>query len=186
MKKTKIRVIGLDPGIRSFGWSVVDVDREARSLECQVEAGGVIETEPEDALSKTQSNAKRCIEIHAQLVALFDQYKPDYLSCEAVAFPFGKVQTSVVSNLGRVRGLVDTFDRRVVRSYEFTAKEIKKAITGGSTASKTEVQEAILKTVRFASLFQPKSKTLHEHYFDSIGAAVTAWIKVQSERAGEE
>lgn len=135
-----IRVIGIDPGLAHFGWSVVDLysDRE-RFVSC-----GCIRTDKSEKARKVKvadDNVRRARYLAVELAKVLDKYKPTHATSEAfssprsssaaakAAFSFGVLITSITS-------------RRMGLSTA-TPKEIKRAVTGSVSATKKQVQAAL-------------------------------------------
>lgn len=164
-------VYGFDSGLRSFGWAVADIAmRHDEKLGVHFMAGGVWHTEPDKkAARKGIDQARRTTELWLQLRTLKATFGPAACVCvEAVAFPIGKVQYSVVSGLGRARALVDVFGAELdTRVFEALPTEVKEAVTGNRSAEKAIVCEQLEVRHPEVSALMPRLKGDHEHFADA-------------------
>lgn len=170
-------LIGVDPGLAALGLAVVELGDSGawvRSLE-------VIRTQPSQKKRRLRAGddlGDRVRFIAAAILARLQELPNLVAICvESKAIPFrgGRmmVKPSVVSALGRVRGLLDAF--AVVRGLpvlEETAQELKRLTTGRRDASKAEVQAALELRFPESRTLWPKQKTLQEHAADALAAAV--------------
>lgn len=166
-------VAGFDSGVANFGYAVaryepMAADRPLRFLEV-----GVWRTEKDASLSRTVDTAHRCCYLAAQLLDLATRHALERVAIEAVAFPVGRVQHSVISGLGRARGLVDCF--AVVSGLcveEFQTQALKQAVAGKRTASKQEVIGALEAAYPELTSLWPTPRGIVEHAADAAGAIV--------------
>lgn len=177
-----MRILGLDPGLAAFGVAVIEV-HPRRTMEMEV-AAGVTSVLHLEVLRTAKASKKRNLrqaddlsersrEIYRRLSVLVNIQKPDVLAIEACALPFGKARFSIVSALGRVRGLVDALaQQHGFAIVEFFPQELKKLLTGKKDASKDEVRHALERC--FLPLPWPTQKGLVEHAADALAAAYCA------------
>jgi Holliday junction resolvasome RuvABC endonuclease subunit len=185
-----MRVFGFDTGMRSFGWAVADYMRSSgeREIRAHFIAAGVFHTEPnKEADRKGDDMSRRTRMLWSQLHYTSSTYggRPAFLCTEAVAFPFGHVQVSVVSGLGRARALVDVLAAELkVPIYESLAKELKEAVTGNKSAEKDEVCAKLQEQYPEIGHFWPKLKADREHIADACASIIAAqkfnWAEVRS------
>lgn len=164
-----MKLIGFDPGLAAFGYGVVDVEQR-KALEV-----GVFRTQPnkkQRRIRKADDTADRCQDLARSLMALIMRHPELVAICvEQTALPFRRVKHSVVSALGRVRGLVDAlsvfYNLPVV---EETPQQLKKLICGRQDASKLDMQEAVEALFPGVEALWPTQKTLIQHAADATGA----------------
>lgn len=176
-----MKLIGIDPGLASFAIAVANL--KAWSVEW--ESINIIRTEPDHKTRRIRvadDTADRCRAIYRglQTYAIGPALESPVAICiESTAMPFGKVRTSVVSALGRVRGLVDAFaeeyDCAVV---EESPQALKKMLCGKRDASKDDVRRALEQRFPGIERLWPKQKTLIEHAAD---AAMTIVAGLESD-----
>lgn len=167
-----MRIVGIDSGLATFGYCIVRLGEPD-----VVENVQVLRTErsaEKRRIRVADDTADRISYLAGELHEVLKR-TPDVvaLCVEAVALPYGKLQTSVVSALGRARGIVDTL--AVVHGLPVVEEQpqfLKKLATGTKSASKEDVQTAL--EARFPELgaLWPPQKTLREHAGDAVAAAL--------------
>jgi crossover junction endodeoxyribonuclease RuvC len=151
-----MRILGIDPGLRTTGFGVIDVE----GAELGYVASGTISTVH---LEKGQ--------LPARLKVLFDgvreviaRYQPD---CASVEIVFVNVNPQSTLLLGQARGACVTalvsLDLPVA---EYTALQMKQAVVGYGRADKTQVQEMVRRLLALPGL--PGSDAA-----DALGLAIT-------------
>lgn len=137
-----MRILGIDPGLRTTGFGVVDVDGQ----HLHYVASGTIKTDAADAGH-----------LPARLKIIFDgvrevaaRYEPH---CASVEIVFVNVNPQSTLLLGQARGAALTAlvsgDLEVA---EYTALQMKKAIVGHGQARKEQVQEMIMRLLKLPGL----------------------------------
>lgn len=129
-------VIGIDPGTRATGYGVVATGDGAVSLqEC-----GVIRTDASDRLEQ------RLRTIFEGLQEVFDRNPADVVAVERV-FHGKNAHTSLI--LGHARGAVLlAATLRDLPVEEYSATEVKNAITGTGRATKEQIQFMVQRLLR--------------------------------------
>lgn len=151
-----MRIIGIDPGLRTTGFGVIDVDGSALSYV----ASGTIST---IHLDKGQ--------LPARLKVLFDgirevvgRYEPDAASVEIV---FVNVNPQSTLLLGQARGAcVTALVHSDLPVAEYTALQMKQAVVGYGRADKTQIQEMVRRLLTLPGLPGPDAA-------DALGLAIT-------------
>ncbi len=122
-----MRVLGLDPGLRSTGWGVIVV--EGNRLR-HVAAGTV-------RAKTTLAIADRLAAIYDGVVRVIDEYRPDEAAVEEA---FVNRNPSSTLKLGLARGVVLLAPARAgLPVGEYSANRIKKAVVGAGHAGKEQV-----------------------------------------------
>ena len=125
-----MRVLGIDPGSHVTGWGVV----EAVGSRMLHVASGVIRA-PHEAL------VARLLAIADALDALLAEHQPQAVSVETV---FHSVNAQSAIKLGQARGAALLCAGRFgAPVFEYTAGQIKQAVTGRGRAEKAQVQTMI-------------------------------------------
>jgi crossover junction endodeoxyribonuclease RuvC len=151
-----MRILGIDPGLRTTGFGVVDVEGAA----LQYVASGTISTQHLDIGA-----------LPLRLKVLFDgirevvqRYTPDHASVEIV---FVNVNPQSTLLLGQARGACIT---ALVSSdlpvAEYTALQMKQAVVGYGRADKTQVQSMVQRLLSLPGLPGPDAA-------DALGLAIT-------------
>ncbi|MGB3541468.1 crossover junction endodeoxyribonuclease RuvC [Rubrivirga sp.] len=121
-------VLGLDPGTRTAGFGVVDVERRTeRALDY-----GTIE------MADDLDHSLRLMKVGERVLELADEYKPDAI---AVEVPFMGKNVQSMRKLARVEGVVMYVAMaREIPLAQYAPAEIKKAVTGKGRATKEQVE----------------------------------------------
>jgi crossover junction endodeoxyribonuclease RuvC len=151
-----MRIIGIDPGLRTTGFGVID----ATGHQLSYVASGTIST-----LHLPQG------ELPARLKVLFDgihevvqRYQPEQASVEIV---FVNVNPQSTLLLGQARGAcVTALVTRNLPVAEYTALQMKQAVVGHGRAQKTQVQEMVKRLLNLPGLPGPDAA-------DALGLAIT-------------
>jgi crossover junction endodeoxyribonuclease RuvC len=153
---TRMRILGIDPGLQSTGFGVVD----AHGHELDYVASGTI----------TTGHLPRG-DLPARLKVLFDgigevqrRYQPDSAAVEIV---FVNVNPQSTLLLGQARGACITAlvscDLPVA---EYTALQMKRAVAGHGRAAKEQVQQMVMRLLRLPGV--PGKDAA-----DALGLAIT-------------
>lgn len=134
-----MRVIGIDPGTRHLGWGVL------HSVGTRVDhvAHGVIDTDERAPL------ASRLVEIDDALTLILAEYAPEAAAVEAL---FYAKDAQAAAKLGHARGVILLrLHRAAVAVHEYPPARVKRAIAGGGSASKEQVQRSVTAILRLAT-----------------------------------
>jgi crossover junction endodeoxyribonuclease RuvC len=150
-----VRILGIDPGLRTTGFGVIESD----GAQLRYVASGTI---------KTESVASGSLPM--RLKVIFDgvrevaaRYGPE---CASVEIVFVNVNPQSTLLLGQARGAaltaLVTADLVVA---EYTALQMKKAIVGHGQARKEQVQEMVMRLLHLPGLPGPDAA-------DALGLAI--------------
>ena len=151
-----IRILGIDPGLQTTGFGVIDMTGSKLSYV----ASGVIET--------TQGEMGN---LPARLKVIYDgireiqaRYQPDVASVE-ITFMNVNPQASLM--LGQARGCcVTALVSCDLPVAEYTALQMKQAVTGHGRAAKSQVQEMVKRLLQLPAA--PRQDAA-----DALGLAIT-------------
>jgi crossover junction endodeoxyribonuclease RuvC len=137
-----MRILGIDPGLRTTGFGVIDTD----GAKLHYVASGTIKT---DAVDIGQ--------LPARLKIIFDgvrevtaRYQP---ACASVEIVFVNVNPQSTLLLGQARGAALTaLVSNDLEVAEYTALQMKKAIVGHGQARKEQVQEMVKRLLALPGL----------------------------------
>ena len=139
-----MRILGIDPGLNTTGYGVIDVQNRQLLL---VEAG-VICTRQADTL------AQRVAEIHAGVTDVISILKPDSVALEQLYSHYERPQTAIL--MGHARGIICLAAAQAdIDVQNYAATQVKKILTGNGRAPKSQVQLAIQQELRIAQLPEP-------------------------------
>ena len=151
-----MRILGIDPGLRTTGFGVLDVEGPA----LRYVASGVIQTAQAE-----QGN------LPARLKVLFDgirelqaRYAPDVAAVEIV---FVNVNPQATLLLGQARGAcVTALVAGELPVAEYTALQMKQAVAGHGKAAKAQVQAMVQRLLQLPAAPRPDAA-------DALGLAIT-------------
>ncbi len=125
-----MRIIGIDPGLRSMGWGVIDVDgsrlRHIANGQC---------------VSVGTDLAVRLLALHTQLSAAIALHAPDLA---AVEHTFVNRDGAGTLKLGQARGIAMLVPAQAGLSVsEYAPNAVKKAVVGVGHADKRQVDHMV-------------------------------------------
>jgi crossover junction endodeoxyribonuclease RuvC len=127
-----MRVLGIDPGLNTTGYGVIDFASRQPTL---VEAG-VVRGVKEGTL------AERVREIHDGVAEVIASLKPAVLAIEELYSHYDHPTTAIL--MGHARGVIVLAAAQAgIPVTSYPATQIKKTITGNGHAAKWQMQEAI-------------------------------------------
>ena len=151
-----MRVLGIDPGLQTTGFGVIDVQGQAM----QYVASGTIRT-TKLALGDLPGRLKVLFDGIGEVVA---RYAPEIAAVEIV---FVNVNPQSTLLLGQARGAcITALVARDLPVAEYTALQMKKAIVGHGRAAKSQVQEMVARLLQLPGL--PGTDAA-----DALGIAIT-------------
>lgn len=128
---TKVRIIGLDPGLNNTGWGVVEVQANRLAYV----ASGTIRPKSGYPLSA------RLHQLFTLLCDVIDTYAPQEASIEETFVNKGARSALV---LGQARGIVLMAPEfKNVSAYEYAANLVKKSVVGHGHADKNQIGHMI-------------------------------------------
>ncbi len=137
-----MRILGVDPGLQRTGFGVV----HACGGRMEYVSSGTIST---SEVPRTDLPARLQL-IFAGLCQVVHEYQPTHASVEIV---FVNVNPQSTLMLGQARGAaLAALVHQGVAVSEYTALQMKKAITGHGLASKAQIQEMVKRLLRLPGL----------------------------------
>ena len=153
---TRMRILGIDPGLRTTGFGVLDV--AAGTL--RYVASGTIST---GHLATTALPA-RLQALFQGVAEVVQRYQPD---CAAVEIVFVNVNPQSTLLLGQARGaLIAALVQAQLPVAEYTALQMKQAVVGYGRAAKPQVQEMVRRLLDLPGVPGPDAA-------DALGLAIT-------------
>ena len=127
----KMKILGLDPGIATIGFGLVEASRGKFSLiKC-----GVITTPAHTSL------ASRLAQIYDDLTELLEAFRPDAVSVEELFF-----NTNITTGIAVAHGrgvLLLACQKAGVKIFEYTPLQVKQAVVGYGRAEKSQVMDMV-------------------------------------------
>ena len=127
-----MRILGIDPGIATTGWAVVDFDDSGSTS--PVDYGAIF-------TPKQASVGERLLELYHDLKEIAEKYEPDYCGLETLLF-YNNAKTAIV--VGEARGVaLLVLEELGIPVHEFTPLQVKSSISGYGKADKRQVGENV-------------------------------------------
>jgi len=152
-------IIGIDPGLARVGYGIIEVKEDEKILlDC-----GIIETK------KEHKEENRLLEISIDLKELISKWKPDYAAVEKFFFYKSSTTISVVQARGVIMMTLGSFD---IPISEYAPAQIKLAITGSGKATKKDVLDSVMYSLKLD--YPPKP----DDSADALAIALTKFIEL--------
>lgn len=149
-----MRILGIDPGIGSTGYGVIDTDGSSHTA---ILFGAI----------KTQTRQPfqiRLLKIHQDLSRILAREKADIMAIEEV-FHATNVQSAL--RLGQARGIALLIAaQQGMDVYEYSPLEIKSAVVGYGRAEKGQIQSMVRLLLGLPELPSP------DHAADALAVAI--------------
>lgn len=127
----KVRIIGIDPGLRNTGWGVI----EAEGTRLSYVADGSVHSDADEPL------AMRLLQIHTQLAEILQRYAPDEAAIEET---FVNKDARATLKLGQARGAAMLAPALVgINVAEYAPNVVKKSVVGAGHAEKDQVKHMV-------------------------------------------
>ena len=149
----RVRIIGLDPGLRRTGWGIV----ESEGNRLVHVAHGVIATE------QAATTARRLTQIFRGVEEVFDAHAPDAAAVEEI---FVNKNAGSTLKLGQARGVAMLVPAmRGIAVAEYAANLVKKSLVGAGHAEKAQVMHMV-------RLLLPACGTVATDAADALAVAI--------------
>jgi crossover junction endodeoxyribonuclease RuvC len=138
------RYLGIDPGLNRTGYAVIERSSAGPALL----EGGVIRSQQKLSL------AERVLEIGEGIREVVEEYHPAIMAIEQVFSTVQYPKTALLMAHARGAILYAAAERKV-RVVHYTARQIKRLLTGSGKAGKDQVQRAIQNELHLAAVLEP-------------------------------
>ncbi len=150
---SKVRIIGLDPGLRNTGWGVI----ESEGTRLIYVADGSVHSEADAPL------AERLLQIHEQVLRVLKEFTPDEAAIEET---FVNVDARATLKLGQARGVVMLAPAMCrIPVAEYAPNQIKKSVVGAGHAEKSQVKHMV-------KVLLPKAQMTSADSVDALAIAI--------------
>ena len=151
-----MRILGIDPGLRTTGFGLVDLD----AGHTRYVASGTISTQKVD----THALPQRLKVLFDGIGEVVQRYQPD---CASVEIVFVNVNPQSTLLLGQARGvLLTALVNANLPVHEYTALQMKQAVAGHGRAQKSQIQEMVRRLLGLSGV--PGTDAA-----DALGLAIT-------------
>ncbi len=149
------RVLGIDPGLASTGWGIIDYSNNRFRLVKY----GVIET------PSRETHSTRLLSIYNDLFSVIDEFRPTEAGMETLYFA---KNVSSAMGVAEARGVVTLcLAQNNIPLGEYTPNQIKQSVTGTAAADKALVEKYVKLLLGLA--VEPKP----DHAADALAGAIT-------------
>ena len=148
-------ILGIDPGLATLGYGVIEADNQKRRL---IQFGTL--TTPAG-----QPMPQRLRAIFQGMNQLMDIYRPDDVAFEELFFS-KNITTGMAVSAARGVALVAVV-QRTENLYEYTPMQIKQAVTGYGGADKHQVQQMVKMLLNMKDIARPDDAA------DALAVALT-------------
>ena len=162
-----MRLVGIDPGLRTTGWGVI----EAVGNRLVHVANGRVTSDAAATM------AERLVQLHDGLIAVLEKWRPEEAAVEET---FVNTNPASTLKLGQARGIALLVPARLgLPVAEYAANAVKKAVVGAGHADKTQIQamvKRLMPGVEFAGPDAADALAIaicHAHH----SASRNAWAK---------
>lgn len=126
-----MRILGLDPGLATTGFAILEVEGGQKRLL----NAGVIRTTKKHLLSE------RLLELYTDCKQLLQNFKPELCAIEQIFFS-KNITTGI--QVSQARGVILlALEQAHLPLHEFTPSEMKRLLTGDGKADKKSVQKML-------------------------------------------
>ena len=141
------RILGVDPGLRVTGYAILEVG-PAGPLLC--EAGVIRSTERR----RKSDMGHRLASLYTSIDEVIESFQPSAVAVEQLYAHYDHPRTAIL--MAHARGaILFAAAERNAQVVHYTARQIKRLLTGSGKASKDQVQHAIRNELRLAVLLEP-------------------------------
>src|SRR5215475_63582 len=139
-----MRVLGIDPGLNTTGYGVLDfTSRQPQLVEAGVVRG-----------KQNASLAERVAEIHSGVADVIKSLRPGVLAIEELYSHYDRPTTAIL--MGHARGVILLAAAQAgIPMHSYPSTQVKKTITGNGHAAKWQIQAAIRQELRLAADPEP-------------------------------
>jgi crossover junction endodeoxyribonuclease RuvC len=141
---TSLRILGIDPGLNTTGYGVLEVAAGGPRL-CEA---GVVRGRTRNSITA------RVAEIHAGVTDVIVNFNPCAMALEQLYGHYQRPRTSIL--MGHARGVICLAAAQGgIPVIHYSATQVKKILTGNGRAGKSQVQRAVQHELRLKQLPEP-------------------------------
>jgi crossover junction endodeoxyribonuclease RuvC len=141
---TARRILGVDPGLRTTGYGVIDCE----AGRCRLVEGGVLQPDTDLPLEQ------RLTQLHAAMVDVVVSTRPDCMVVEELWTSYKNPTTAVL--MGHARGVIAlAAGANGVRMERLAHSMVKRALAGSGAAPKAQVSGMVVQLLGLRAIPQP-------------------------------
>ncbi len=138
------RILGIDPGLNTTGYGVLEV----RCKKLHLCGAGVVRGRTRGSLTA------RLNQIYDGVADVIESLQPNVMALEELYSHYGRPRTAIL--MGHARGVICLAAARAdIEVVHYSATQIKRILTGSGRASKGQVQRAIQRELGLPNLPEP-------------------------------
>jgi len=161
-----VRILGVDPGLGTTGYGVIEAER---GTSCRVVEAGVIRT------TRYRTLPVRLQRLYEQVSGVMSDCRPDVVVLEELYAHYE--HSLAVIRMGHARGVICLAVAMAgVPLVGYTAKRVRKAVTGNGNASKEQVAQMVVRWLGLARVPTPNDVT------DALAVAIGHALIMESEQ----
>jgi crossover junction endodeoxyribonuclease RuvC len=142
--ESPLKILGIDPGVNITGYAVL----EAVGGKLRVCEAGVVRGKSKGSL------ALRLAEIYAGVTEVIASLRPSAMALEEIYSHYARPRTAIL--MGHARGVICLAGVQAgIPVVHYASTQVKRILTGAGRASKAQMQAAIQRELRLASLPEP-------------------------------
>ncbi len=154
-------ILGIDPGSRFCGYGLLEI--ESRRI---IGAGCDVVN-----MVKEKDLPRRLDMLYTALEAVLAEYKPEVAGVESMFF---HKHIRSVFTLGHARGVILlALARYGVELFEYSPREVKKAVVGNGNASKQQVRYMV------SQMLKLKASPVQDDAYDALGLALCHFHRIK-------
>ncbi len=167
-------IIGIDPGVATVGFGVIETSKPKHQKQDKNEKPKVIDFGC--IITTTSSSPGRRLElIHDQVHALIKKHKPDLVSIETLFF-FKNLKTAMP--VSQAKGVILlAVQKNNIPVLEFTPLQVKMTVVGYGRAEKKQVQVMTEQLLDLSDFDQKKKDRKKDDASDALGIALCAFLR---------
>ncbi len=132
------RVLGVDPGLGTTGYSVMDSTNGLGGPMGRLIEAGVLRPKS----NPDSDSDSRLVDLHQGILEIIDEYKPQFLAVERIHSHTKHPRTAIL--MAHARGVILLAAQlRLVQVRGYAPTQIKKTLTGSGRAPKEQMQQAV-------------------------------------------
>lgn len=136
-------VLGIDPGLATLGWGVIEAERGKQRL---LEYGCILTT-------PRQRLPERLLQIQTDVQALLFRFQPEEIAFEELFFARN---VTTAFTVGAARGVgIAVCAAHTDKLYEYTPMQVKQAVVGYGGADKRQVQQMVKILLHMEEIARP-------------------------------
>ncbi len=144
MTTSQGRILGIDPGLNTTGYGVLETAGGRVAL---CEAGIVRGGDRGDI-------GARLVKLHRGVIEVIEAFSPGALAIEDLYSHYARPRTAIL--MGHARGVICLAAAEAgIPIYHYSATQVKKILTGSGRASKGQIQRAIQHELGLATFPEP-------------------------------